>query len=137
MSEGWVQYSAKLRDALPIGTQIRNTANIYFDYNTPITTNTTVNTIVEATTGIAVNVAEQNSIVLYPDPAHDYLYIRSDIELTGICMKIFDATGRLYRILSLEERNTGVDIKDLAAGVYVVNIIYPSGTSISRKIIKE
>lgn len=137
MSEGWVQYSVKLRDGLSVGTQISNTANIYFDYNAPIATNTTVNTIAESTTGIADNNAEQNNIVLYPDPAHDYIYIRSNTILTGGCMKIYDATGRLYKILSLEESNKVIDIKDLAAGIYVVNIVYPSGSNISRKIVIE
>lgn len=44
-SNGFVFYDVILSQDLPIGTSIRNTAAIYFDYNEPIITNTTVNTI--------------------------------------------------------------------------------------------
>ncbi len=44
-SHGYVQYKVKLKTGLPIGTQIHNTANIYFDFNTPVVTNTVTNTI--------------------------------------------------------------------------------------------
>ncbi len=44
-SHGYVQYKVKLNSNLPIGTQIDNTAFIYFDYNAPVVTNTTTNTV--------------------------------------------------------------------------------------------
>jgi hypothetical protein len=40
-STGYVQYRIKLKPNLPIGTTIFNTANIYFDFNSPVVTNTT------------------------------------------------------------------------------------------------
>ena len=43
-SRGYVQYKIKLRDNLGTTAQIQNTANIYFDFNEPIVTNTTQNT---------------------------------------------------------------------------------------------
>lgn len=45
-SHGYVRYKIKLKDNLPIGTVIENTAHIYFDFNPAIVTNTTVNTLV-------------------------------------------------------------------------------------------
>ena len=44
-SHGYVQYKVKRKGNLPVGTQIRNTAYIYFDFNAPVVTNTTVNTL--------------------------------------------------------------------------------------------
>ncbi len=44
-SHGYVQYKVKLKDNLPLGTQVQNTAFIYFDFNAPVVTNTTVNTL--------------------------------------------------------------------------------------------
>jgi hypothetical protein len=43
-SHGWLMYRIKLKDNLALGTQITNTASIYFDYNAPVVTNTTLNT---------------------------------------------------------------------------------------------
>jgi len=44
-SHGFLIYSIEMKESLPIGTEIHNTAHIFFDYNAPIVTNTTVNTI--------------------------------------------------------------------------------------------
>lgn len=42
-SQGFVQYRIKPLPNLPMGSQIKNNAYIYFDYNSPILTNTTYN----------------------------------------------------------------------------------------------
>ncbi|MFK7771303.1 MAG: T9SS type A sorting domain-containing protein [Saprospiraceae bacterium] len=44
-SKGYVTFSIRLNPDLPIGTEIRNDAGIYFDFNAPIITNEVVNTI--------------------------------------------------------------------------------------------
>jgi hypothetical protein len=49
-------YSIKLLNNLPIGTQIKNTAYIYFDFNEAVITNTTVNTL-----SVNVGVEELNN----------------------------------------------------------------------------
>ncbi len=46
-SHGYVRYRIKPLQNLPLGTAIENTAFIYFDFNPPIITNTTVNTVSE------------------------------------------------------------------------------------------
>ena len=46
-SIGWFTFSIKMKDSLPLGTQIRNNVDIYFDYNAPIRTNTALNTLYE------------------------------------------------------------------------------------------
>ncbi len=44
-SHGFIKYTIKLLPNLPFETKIQNTAAIYFDFNAPIITNTTTNTI--------------------------------------------------------------------------------------------
>lgn len=44
-SHGYIKYRIQLEEDLPTGTQIFNTANIYFDANPAIVTNTKINTI--------------------------------------------------------------------------------------------
>lgn len=46
-SHGYVAFSIALKGGLEDFTEVENTARIYFDYNEPIITNTTTNTIVE------------------------------------------------------------------------------------------
>ncbi|MBK9639641.1 MAG: hypothetical protein IPO63_18265 [Bacteroidetes bacterium] len=45
-SHGYVQYKIRAKDSLTIGGIIENTANIFFDFNSPVITNTTNNTII-------------------------------------------------------------------------------------------
>jgi uncharacterized repeat protein (TIGR01451 family) len=45
LSQGWIQYRVKSKTTLPIGTQIQNRASIYFDLNSPIVTNTVINSV--------------------------------------------------------------------------------------------
>ena len=45
-NKGYVAYKIKTWDHLQVGDSLKNTANIYFDFNYPITTNTTVTTVV-------------------------------------------------------------------------------------------
>lgn len=44
-SQGFVKYRIRLNDNLTYGTKLTNTAEIYFDYNPPVITNTVVNTL--------------------------------------------------------------------------------------------
>jgi len=44
-SHGYIKYNILLNDGLESGTSIYNTANIYFDENPPVVTNTKINTL--------------------------------------------------------------------------------------------
>ena len=45
-SHGYVQFKIRVNSGLPVGSTIENTANIFFDFNTPVITNTTGNTVI-------------------------------------------------------------------------------------------
>jgi uncharacterized repeat protein (TIGR01451 family) len=47
LSNGFVSFSIEQTDGNIPGTEIRNRAGIYFDFNPPVITNTTLNTVVE------------------------------------------------------------------------------------------
>ena len=135
-SNGWIQYEVKLRDQLGAGTQVRNTAYIYFDYNDPMATNTTVNRIVsDESTGLAAIGETTPEVVLYPDPAHSYVLIRSTPELNGGYMDMYDTQGKKCKRVYIYDQNTGVDISDLAQGVYMVHLTYSSGQHVFKKLL--
>jgi uncharacterized repeat protein (TIGR01451 family) len=86
-SQGFVIYSVEEAAGLVEGDEIENTAYIYFDYNAPIITNTTLN--VNSTLGLG----DQNSdvITLYPNPTSSkFQIIGTDLEE----IRIFDMTGK-------------------------------------------
>ena len=46
-SHGFIKYSIKKYNTVGIGSVIKNTAYIYFDFNAPVVTNTVVNTVTD------------------------------------------------------------------------------------------
>ncbi|MCC6726145.1 MAG: T9SS type A sorting domain-containing protein [Saprospiraceae bacterium] len=56
-SQGFVKFSVRPKSGLSVGDEIPNTANIYFDFNEPIVTNTTLSTIIKPVVEI-VNLME-------------------------------------------------------------------------------
>lgn len=69
-SHGFLKYSIKPNAGLAPGTKFRNTAFIYFDYNSPIVTNTTLNTI-QFPVGIEEQSSTNKAVKVYPNPFSD------------------------------------------------------------------
>lgn len=80
-SHGFVSYKINLKPSLALGTQINNTANIYFDYNAPVITNTTINTL-QAATGIQN--LNSGSFEVYPNPSNGIVTINSSSLISKI-----------------------------------------------------
>ncbi len=141
LSSGLVNYSIQRKTTAPAGTEFTNTANIYFDYNAPVTTNTTLNTLQdvagvdEAVSGVDVTVD------LYPVPVHDDLTIRvnnvSKNETATI--RIIDLTGKviLSDEVDLSEGSTIItkNLANLMTGTYLTSIQFGNGSTIVKKII--
>jgi uncharacterized repeat protein (TIGR01451 family) len=90
-SHGFVQYRIKPLADLPLGTKISNTAFIYFDYNEPVVTNTTVNEYVSQTSSIDRQKI-RTAIKTYPNPSGG----KVNISLSGpFKLTVTDITGQL------------------------------------------
>ena len=112
-----MQYRVHLKDGLAIGTQIQNTASIYFDLNAPVATNTATNTLAAITTSID-NIVNETMVNVYPNPANSRLFI----SLAGFkpqLVAVWDMNGRKI----MEQKFTSpVDISLLQAGIYIVEL---------------
>ena len=118
-SQGFVQYRIKPKANLPAGTKISNTAYIYFDFNSPIITNTTINNFV---IDLSVNEANLNANVLvYPNPTNGSF----DIETSSIESKnlqILDITGNIVFEKTIDELKNTINTSNLANGIYTLKI---------------
>ncbi|QLH45248.1 MAG: SprB repeat-containing protein [Bacteroidota bacterium] len=77
-----------------IGDVIQNSASIYFDYNAPIKTNTTINTLAHPTS--VTDLTQRNGISIFPQPAVSTVNIRS----TGSTLReirLYDFQGRILQ----------------------------------------
>src|SRR5206468_6143358 len=104
LSHGYVQYKVKLKNNLPIGTQINNTAFIYFDFNAPVVTNTTTNTIA-LVSSVGDKRHKTQDVRLYPNPASDVVTISVDETMIGSTATITDLTGRKVAAVQLSTVN--------------------------------
>jgi uncharacterized repeat protein (TIGR01451 family) len=121
-SHGFVSYKIKALPNLAQGTQIKNTASIYFDFNAPIVTNTTLNTI-----DISLSVSDLSkgnvSITLAPNPMRDY----TNISIAGatdapIYLEVRDMAGRLVQQQISESNILHVNRNNMASGLYVYQL---------------
>jgi hypothetical protein len=141
LSSGMFVYSVKLKKNLAVGTQIKNKAAIYFDYNEPIITNTTLNTIAKPTT--TVSVAERMrggaEAILFPNPANSYftLMVNSE-EASGGTLSVYDISGRLVsaKAVTLQpgENSFLTGTENLQSGIYIVRLD-AEDLSVSGKVV--
>ncbi len=134
-SNGFVVYTVHLKPNLPDGTEITNSANIYFDYNPPIETNTTINTI--SITGIN-DIISENNIIVYPNPNSGNFLVYLKESFTGeIKFTLYSISGqqifdRIEEVVGKRDFVFGQD--DISPGVYILNI-QTSESVIRKKIV--
>lgn len=128
-SHGSVTYRIKENAGLAVGTEITNTAYIYFDFNPPIITNTTYN--INKTVNVEQVVADD--LVAYPIPASDYLVVSSKQDQPISSIKLIDVTGKTV----LNITNVGgvytLDLQGIASGAYNL-AIESQGAVVNKKI---
>lgn len=119
-SMGYVTYTIKTKAGLANGTQINNTAHIFFDYNEAIVTNTTLNTI-SITLGIENN-TEEKIYNVFPNPANDILNIKFDRNFSGQ-LSVIDMLGKEVIVKNFDSQlNITIDTSNLEKGVYFIRV---------------
>ncbi|MFZ1634697.1 MAG: T9SS type A sorting domain-containing protein, partial [Chitinophagales bacterium] len=120
-SIGSVVMRVKLVPDLPLETQITNTANIYFDYNSPIITNTTINTLSDQT--IAINNPEtEPQFAIFPNPVNDVMSVTSTLHLSNINCTIYNIMGVevAQYVVTVNNGIFTIPTQHLPAGTYTI-----------------
>lgn len=120
-SHGYVSFAIQPNAGLAEGTQLNNTADIYFDYNTAIVTNTTKNTI-DYALSVEHLQNENVTITLMPNPFKDYTSIKIEGENTSYQLKVYDMLGKLIRQDVTTNNIFSIQRESLSAGVYMYQV---------------
>ncbi len=115
-SMGYFQYRIKPFPNLPNGSQISNTAYIYFDYNAPIITNTTENNF-DITVPIKSLVTTENSFGLYPNPSTGLFIFKDTKNLNSV--EVYSILGE--KILNQTNQKT-INLNGFSKGVYFARV---------------
>lgn len=133
-SNGFVKYRLKFRSTLAVNNAITNAAAIFFDYNTPIITNTAFTYYIDSTAG--VNEVESGRTRLYPNPAADHIVIECQELTENTMIVLYSMQGVKILEQRLTDAYTIITLNDLARGIYVAMISNNKGTVV-RKIVKK
>lgn len=122
-SQGFVAFRIRQQPDNPVGTVIENNADIYFDFNKPVRTNTVFHTIHETLFDVvtSTNVAEgiKMDIKTYPNPFSDQLRIKlNGTAFPDATFQLYRTTGQLVRTLELTENQALLQREGLDAGLY-------------------
>jgi uncharacterized repeat protein (TIGR01451 family) len=119
-SKGQVIFTLDATPAAAFGDSILNTANIFFDQNPPIITNTVYNVYGSPSTVGLMETQAHARIVVMPDGSGDMRYAITD----GIprSIQVIDAQGKI--VLRLAPKAEGrFDTGGLAPGVYCLQVV--------------
>ena len=131
-SHGFVTYKINLKPSLSAGTQIYNTAGIYFDYNAAVLTNTVLNTL-QSTTG--VKELNASAFEVYPNPSNGLININSTEVITKVI--VINVLGETVKSIAADLKQVTIDITDLKSNVYFLQITDDKNHTNIQKIVKE
>jgi Leucine-rich repeat (LRR) protein len=133
-NDGYIAFKIKTKPTLVVGDSFENTANIFFDYNFPVETNT-AKTTYKTTLGTS-DFEFLNYFSVFPNPSNDVLNIstKNNIEIQSIA--VYDILGQLVIALPSIKNATKIDVSNLRTGNYFIKIKSDKGSS-SLKFIKN
>lgn len=135
-SHGFIQFRVQPKKGAPLGTLIENTSSIYFDFNTPVVTNTTAHRLgrdfyqvsmikTPGPAALPVQVLpnpfrEQTRLVLPPDAGGDYHF------------RLYDTGGRLVQSIEFSGTEINLQAAGLTQGFYGFELLNKNKQVVAR-----
>lgn len=145
MSHGFFQYRISPKLNLALGSQVKNEARIYFDFNLPVTTNQTLttfdsvtytnpilNNLVQVVTSMSGRTAARIGVQLFPNPVTQrQLYVRFASKGSLI---LYDSKGQIIVQKENLEGTQRLPV-ELKAGIYFVLLRTEIGNSTEKIVV--
>ncbi|QCR23154.1 T9SS type A sorting domain-containing protein [Pontibacter sp. SGAir0037] len=144
-SHGYVLYAIKPKAGLPDSTRIENTADIYFDYNPPIHTNTVFSTLVTELPAVktdgplaAGKNTEKADLTVFPNPASNTLALEWQGSMQGrSSYYIVNSLGQeVLRGEFTGRATSSIPVTHLGRGFYFVRVINNGKTACKRLVLQ-
>lgn len=142
-SHGYINFQIRPYDSLALGTQLQNFADIYFDFNDPVRTNTTLNTlfIPSITPGLIDSVEvftpvksglSTNDIRLFPNPNRGKFTVEGDEKFA---VRVYSLTG-ICLLSRPEERKHSLDFRNFGSGMYLIETENQRGRMVQKVVVE-
>ncbi|MEX1189363.1 MAG: T9SS type A sorting domain-containing protein, partial [Bacteroidia bacterium] len=136
-SIGYIRFAIKQNEDNPNNYVVANFADIYFDFNPPIRTNTEIRTIGE----VALNNSELLStdrLKVFPVPASEYVQVQLPIETNEeFNLTVYDLSGRTIKFIQVNSNLSSINISNLNSGIYFIEANTISGKTFTNKFIVQ
>lgn len=126
-NDGYIVFKIKTLPSLAIGSILNNKADIFFDYNLPVTTNIASSQFLNSN-----NIDFKSKFKIFPNPVKDKIFIETSDKLKNI--EVFDETGRIIQSIINPEKI--INFSSYKKGIYFIKI-NTSNNQYVQKIIKE
>ncbi len=138
-SHGFVKFKIRCKPTLANGGNVYNTANIFFDFNQAIVTNTTLTYTKLLTTNIRVEKEITKSINIEPNPAIDIVKVNFDYSgKDNLNIEVIDNLGKtaLKQPVQNNQKTIDLNVSNLSSGTYMIHI-FGKNYSVNEKLIKQ
>lgn len=115
-SHGFIQFAITPFPQLTNGTVVSNWADIYFDFNAPVRTDTAITTY-DVTIDL-IDAAITKQISAYPNPSTGSWILKFDEALNGLDYVVTDGIGRIITRKKIQHEQSVLSLPELTSGVY-------------------
>ncbi|MBK9671958.1 MAG: DUF11 domain-containing protein [Bacteroidetes bacterium] len=128
-SRGFVKFKIKPNPGLTITDSIQNKADIYFDYNAAVTTNTIVVNVINP---LQVQALKDTELQIFPNPVQDILRIVNQHAGPLGKIELINASGKVLETKTISSSAYTWNLLHLPAGTYILK-----GQGWGQKVVKE
>lgn len=135
-SNGFVKFRVAQKPDHVDGTTIENSAAIYFDFNEPVITNTTLHTIGQNFISVSTDNPTNNGLLrTYPNPGYETVMFELKEWVEAGRFELYNNTGQLTASAHFAGDQFKFERRNLTAGVYHFQITSNSRLVATGKII--
>lgn len=131
-SQGFASFRLRPVNGLTAGVLLENNADIFFDFNEPVRTNTAV-LVTEFSTGVADR--SMATVSVRPNPAQEWVSVTAPIGADQV--ELLSMDGRLLITERILGQPTRLAIGEQAQGIYLVRVL-ASGVPVGQvRVVKQ
>lgn len=135
LSQGWILFKVRVNPGIEAGDTIPAVANIFFDTNSAVVTDTFTTTFVDA---LSTPDLASDTIALFPNPTRSSFTVKSMYpNETVAAVLISDVFGKTLLTSTNLNNDNAIDISGLSQGIYLVTVTLDTGKRIVKKVVKN
>ena len=116
---GYIVFQVKPKSGFALGDIIPNTADIYFDFNPAIVTNTCITEFVPF---LGLNAFDSGTFEYYPNPTSGTVTFAMKNTTTIDTLEVIDVLGKTLISKTVHFSNAEIDFSSLKQGIYLVKL---------------